>query len=95
MCLVKRHAYELAFAIPHAPQMQLYPPQPHVYVRVKTVGQTAGFILDLTVVEQLYEDLLRMLEYLQRERQKTEASKPLSTSHHQHMPGDGIVTSPV
>ena len=76
MCLVKRHTYELTFAIPHAPQAQICRPQPHVYVRVKTPGQAAGFILDLPDVEQLYEDLLQMLEYLQRERQKAEASKP-------------------
>lgn len=87
MCLVKRHTYELTFAIPHAPQAQTCRPQPHVYVRVKALGQTAGFMLDLPDVEQLYEDLLQMLEYLQRERRKTEGSKPLQASHQQPTPG--------
>jgi hypothetical protein len=77
MCLVKRHTYELTFAIPQAPQAQTCRPRPHVYVRVKTPDHAAGFILDLPDVEQLYEDLLQMLEYLQRERRRTEASKPL------------------
>ena len=77
MCLVKRHTYELTFAIPHAPRAQTCRPQPHVYVRVKAPGQAAGFILDLPDVEQLYEDLLQMLEYVQRERRKTEDSKPV------------------
>jgi hypothetical protein len=81
MCLVKRHTYELTFAIPHALQAQTCRPQPRVYIRVKTPGQAAGFILDLPDVEQLYEDLLQMLEYLQRERRKTEASKPIYASH--------------
>jgi hypothetical protein len=87
MCLVKRHAYELTFAIPHTPQTQTYRPQPHVYVRVKAPAQAAGFVLDLPDVEQLYEDLLQMLDYLQRERRRTEVSKPLEVSHQRHTPG--------
>jgi hypothetical protein len=77
MCLVKRHTYELTFAIPQAPQAQTCRPQPHVYIRVKTPCQAAEFILDLPDVEQLYEDLLQMLEYMQRERRKTGVSKTL------------------
>jgi hypothetical protein len=77
MCLVKRHTYELTFAVPHAPQAETCHTQPHVYVHVKTPCQAAGFILDLPEVEQLYEDLLQMLEYMQRERRTTGASKTL------------------
>jgi hypothetical protein len=95
MCLVKRHTYELTFAIPHTPQTQTRHPQPHVYVRVKAPGQAAGFILDLPDVEQLYEDLLQMLEYLQRERRKTEVSKSFEASHQRHTPGYGAATSSV
>lgn len=76
MCLVKRHAYELTLAIPHAPQVQICRRQPHVYVRLKAPGQAAGFILDLPDVERLYEDLRQMLEYLQRERRKRKALRP-------------------
>jgi hypothetical protein len=76
MCLVKRPTYELAFSVPQKPHAQACSTQPHVYVRVKTPCQAAGFILDLPDVEQLYEDLLQMLEYMQRERRKVGASNP-------------------
>jgi hypothetical protein len=76
MCLVKRHTYELAFAVPHAPQALACGAQPRIYVRAKTPCQAGRFILELADVEQFYGDLVQMLEYMQSERQKTGVSMP-------------------
>lgn len=77
MCLVKRHAYELAFAVPHAPHVLDDGAQPRLHIHVKRPCQAGGFALNLEDVERFYEDLLQMLEYLQNERQRTAASKPV------------------
>ena len=76
MCLVKRHTYELAFAVPHSPDALARGAQPKVYIRVKTPCRTGQFIFDLADVERFHEDLQQMLEYMQSERQKTGISTP-------------------
>jgi hypothetical protein len=77
MCMVKRHAYELAFAVPHASRAIACGAQPCMHIRVKTPCQAEGFVLTLENVARFYEDLLQMMEYLQREHQKLGTSKPL------------------
>jgi hypothetical protein len=77
MCLIKRRAYELALAVPHSPHALAAGAQPQLYVRVKTPCQARGFALALEDAEQLYEDLLQMMAYMQNKRQKTGASRPL------------------
>jgi hypothetical protein len=76
MCLVKRHTYELAFAVPHSPDALARGLPPKVYIRVKTPCRTARFSFDLADVERFHEDLLRMLEYMRSERQKAGISTP-------------------
>jgi hypothetical protein len=78
MCLVKRHTYELAFAIPHSPQGSPAEALPCLHVRVKHTGDAGGFVLNLGDVECFYEDLLQMMEYLQNERQRVGLSKPIA-----------------
>jgi hypothetical protein len=70
ICLVKRHAYELAFTIPHAPIALAHGAQPSLHIRIKTLCPTGGFILSLDDLRCFYEDLLLMMEYLRSERQK-------------------------
>jgi hypothetical protein len=77
MCLVKRRTYELAFAVPRAPHTLTHGAQLCLHVRLKTQCQTGGFTLTLAEVEQCYEDLLQIREYMQSERQKIGTSKPL------------------
>jgi hypothetical protein len=78
MCLVKRHAYELAFAVPHAPHAPADEAQPRLHVRMKQPCRAGEFVLALEDVERFYEDLLQMIEYLQTERQKIGMSKPMA-----------------
>lgn len=78
MCLVKRHLYELAFVVPLAPQSPSGDAQPCLYMRVKAMDNAGGFRLNLEDVECLYEDILQMMEYVQNERQRMEASKPIA-----------------
>lgn len=78
MCLVKRHAYELAFAVAHSPHAPAGEAQPRLHVRVKQPGQAGEFVLALEDIERFYEDLLQMIEYLQTERQKVGMSKPMA-----------------
>jgi hypothetical protein len=77
MCLVKRRAYELAFAVPLEPHALTGGAQPRLHVRVKQPGHAGGFVLSLREVEGFYEDLLQMMQYLQNERQKTGSSKSI------------------
>ena len=78
MCLVKRDAYELAFAVPHLPRTHADEAQPCLHVRVKQPCQAGGFVLDLEDVESFYEDLLQMIEYWQIECQKIGRTKPMA-----------------
>jgi hypothetical protein len=86
MCLMKRHTYELAFAVPRSPQALTCGAQPRVYVRIKTPCHAGRLSLDLVDVAQFYEDLLQTLEYMQSEGQKPGASPHLGARSHQHTP---------
>jgi hypothetical protein len=77
MCLVKRHAYELVFALPHALHAMADEAQLRLQVHVKWPCQAGGFVLSLKDVERFYEDLGQMIEYWQTERQKIAMSKPV------------------
>jgi hypothetical protein len=77
-CLVKRHAYELALAIPHPQHASAGGSQPCLHVRVKRPCHVGGFVLGLEDVECFYEDLLRMMEYLQSERQRIGPAQPMA-----------------
>jgi hypothetical protein len=70
ICLVKRHTYELAFAVPPSAHGLPGRAQPCLHVRLKQTSVAGGFVLNLEDVERFYEDLLQMMEYLQNERQR-------------------------
>jgi hypothetical protein len=76
MYWVKRPAYELALAVPQASHAGARGARPRVCVRVKTPCQGRSFILEMPEVEQFYGDLLQMIEYIQSERRRAEASIP-------------------
>jgi hypothetical protein len=76
ICLVKRHAYELAFALPHSPQAMADKAQLRLHVHVRWPCQAGGFVLSLGDIERFYADLLQMIEYWHTERQKTGLTKP-------------------
>jgi hypothetical protein len=76
MCLVKRHTYELAFAVPLPPYTLAGGAQPRVHVCVKQPCQTGGLVLNLEDVECLYEDLLQLMAYIQNERQALVRADP-------------------
>jgi hypothetical protein len=78
ICLVKRHTYELAFAIPPSAHGLRGGAQPCLHVRVKQTCVGGGFALNLEDVECFYEDLLQMMEYLQNERQRIELSESIA-----------------
>jgi hypothetical protein len=70
MCLVKRPSYELALAVPHAPQVTVRQDNSCLHVRLKMPCQSPAFVLDLETFKHFHEDLLCLLEYVQTERQK-------------------------
>jgi hypothetical protein len=78
ICLVKRHTYELAFAVPPSAHGLPGGAQPCLHVRLKQTCVAGGFVLNLADVECLYEDLLQMVEYLQNERHRTGLSQSIA-----------------
>jgi hypothetical protein len=78
VCLVKRHLYELAFAVPHAFRSSAGGAQPCLYMRVRHLDHTGGFCLHLGEIERLSEDLLQVMKYVQFENQRMGASKPVA-----------------
>ena len=82
MCLVKRHAYELAFALPHSLHAMADEAQLCLHVHVKWPGQAGGFVLPQRDIARVYADLLQMIEYWQTERQKIARSRPVISGRH-------------
>jgi hypothetical protein len=78
MYLVKRRAYELAFAVAQAPDASAHGVQPRLHVRMRQPCQGGGFVLSLREVERFYEDLLQMMLYIQNERHGKPAPLALS-----------------
>ena len=77
MCLVKRHAYELVFALPQALHAMTDEAQLCLHVHVKRPCQAGQFVPPLGDIQRFHEDLLQMIEYWQTERQKITMSKPM------------------
>jgi hypothetical protein len=78
MCLMKRHAYELALAVSHLPHALAGGSQLCLHVRLKRPWHGGGFVLSREDVECFYKDLLRMMEYLQSERQRIGPAQPMA-----------------
>jgi hypothetical protein len=68
--LVKRSAYEFTFAVPKA-QPPSHSERPAVFqVHFRNQPQGQGFMLDLQGLEDFYESLSRLMEYVRIEQQK-------------------------
>ena len=70
MYLVKRPSYEFLFAVPKRGTCYLGEERPLFQVRLKAQGQLLGFVLDSEEMEDFYESLSRLMEYVQEERDK-------------------------
>jgi hypothetical protein len=62
MFLVKRRSYELAIAIPHAPQVAMAQDHPRLHVCLKASRQSGAFRLDLATLQCFQQDLLSLTE---------------------------------
>jgi hypothetical protein len=65
MYLVKRASYEFIFAVPKKRRSFQGEERPFFQVRFKDQCQLPGFILDIEEMEDFYEGLVRLMEYVQ------------------------------
>ena len=70
MYLVKRASYEFLFAIPKKRGAFQGEDRPFFQVRFKEQGQIPGFILEIDEMEDFYEGLRCLMEYVQAEQAK-------------------------
>jgi hypothetical protein len=69
--LVKRPGYECAFSVPTSPLADLSHASPLFRLRFRTPHQGQEVVLDLKALEDFYESLTRLMEYVNTERQKS------------------------
>jgi len=70
MYLVKRPSYEFLFAVPRRGTSYLSEERPLFQVRFKSQPQLLGFVLDSEEMEDFYESLSRLMEYVREEHNK-------------------------
>jgi hypothetical protein len=68
--LVKRPTYELRLAVPEAQTLSLSERPAVFQVHFRNQPQGQGFMLDLQGLEDFYESLSRLMEYVHIEQQK-------------------------
>jgi hypothetical protein len=68
--LTRRPGYEFAFSVPTTHAAHLSGAQALLHVRFRKPLQGREFVLDLEVLEDFYESLCRLMEYVSIERQK-------------------------
>jgi hypothetical protein len=75
MYLVKRPAYEFALAIPEA--LPLFQSADRTFVQVRFRGrcQSQSFVLSWEELEDLYQGLSQLVEYLRTERERCRKSR--------------------
>jgi hypothetical protein len=66
--MVKRPAYEFVFAVPKTQAALLRGQQALFQVRFRTQPDEQGFALNLEALEDFYESLSRLMEYVNIER---------------------------
>jgi hypothetical protein len=69
--LVKRPAYEFVFAVPKTPAALLRGRHAFFQVRFRNELEEQGFVLDLEALEDFYEGLSRLMEYVNIERRRS------------------------
>ena len=70
MYLVKRPSYEFMFAIPEDRQRFLSADRPMFQLRFKDQPQAHDIVLDLDELEDFYEGLSHLVEYIKTERER-------------------------
>jgi hypothetical protein len=66
----RRPSYELVFSVPSKRAPYLSGAQALLQVRFRKLSQGQEFVLDLKTVEDFYESLSHLMEYLSIEQQK-------------------------
>ena len=72
--VIKRPGYEFVFSIPTAPTADVSAPPPLFHLSFRAPHQERGVVLDLQALEDFYESLSRLMEYINIERQKRSQS---------------------
>jgi hypothetical protein len=70
MYVVKRPAYEFCFAVPRKQANRVGEERPLVHVRFKDQAQTPGLVLEISQMEDFFEGLSRLMEYVRAEQAK-------------------------
>jgi hypothetical protein len=73
MYVVKRPVYEFCFAVPRKQGNRMGEERPLLYVRFKYQGQMSGLVLEVDQIEDFFEGLCRLMEYVQAEGAKRQA----------------------
>jgi hypothetical protein len=68
--LIKRPGYEFAFSLPTAPLADLSHTSPLFRLRFRKTPPEHEVVLDLKALEDFYESLTRLIEYVATERGK-------------------------
>jgi hypothetical protein len=72
--VIKRPGYELVFSVPTTHTADISAPPPLFHLRFRAPHQERGVVLDLKALEDFYESLSRLMEYINIERQKSSQS---------------------
>ena len=72
--VIKRPGYEFVFSVPTARTADLTDVSPRLQLRFRTPHQEREIMLDLKALEDFYESLSRLMEYVNIERQKSPQS---------------------
>jgi hypothetical protein len=68
MYLVKRSSYEFCLAVPRREVSHLSEERPLLQVRFKEQYQTPGLVLEIEELEDFFDGLSRLMEYVRVER---------------------------
>jgi hypothetical protein len=68
--LIKRPGYEFVLSVPTAPTADLSGAEALFQLRFRQLHQQREVVLDLKALEDFYDSLSRLMEYLSIERQK-------------------------
>jgi hypothetical protein len=68
--MTKRPGYEFVFSVPTARTADITDVSPRFQLRFRTPPQEREIVLDLKALEEFYESLSRLMEYVNTERQK-------------------------
>ncbi len=70
MYLAKRPSYEFVLAVPNGHRHLLSADRALVQMRFKDQRQAQEFVLDIDELEDFYEDLSQLVEYIKAERER-------------------------